>query len=510
MTESTPTPHEIAAVLEGLQALDEHRRYNKLLYFAPCAKQKQFLMLGAAHLETLFMAGNRLGKSETGAFKGACHATGRYPEWWEGETFKHPTVGWVAGTTGLDVRNVAQTKLCGQYGQTAALGTGFIPKDCIEKTTLARGVTDAYDTVQVVHSTPLVKKGRYIKTPNNDGTSIIAFKSYEQGRQKFQGETLDWGWFDEEPPSDEENDVYTEFLTRIKPTGRFFGTFTPMDGETKLTDRFLKEVSRDRAVVHLALFDPEVTWYTEEEKRLMAAKYPKWQKKAREQGIPLLGSGAVFPHAEEILSEPKFQVPPQFLLLWSLDFGLSEEHPFAAVLLAWDRDTDCIHVLHTIKLRGQQPINHAAAMRAVCADAPVAWPHDGTQRVAGEGDAAKSLASIYKKFGLKMLPSHATHRSGGYSTEAGIMEIDQRITTNRFKVASHLSEWWEEYRSYHRKAGLIVKTRDDLMSATRVGVMDIRHARAVPMGGRFVVVGPNGNPVGNQSKLATGIDFDPF
>ena len=28
---------------------------------------------------------------------------------------------------------------------------------------------------------------------------MARFKSYEQGRVKFQGETLDWLWFDEEP-----------------------------------------------------------------------------------------------------------------------------------------------------------------------------------------------------------------------------------------------------------------------------------------------------------------------
>ena len=512
MTDTTPSPEQLAAVLAGLQALDEHRRYNKMLYFEPCPKQHLMLSLGATKRERLFMAGNRLGKSETGAMEAACHATGRYPEWWQGKMFKHPTIGWVAGTTGLDVRNVAQTKLCGQYGQEAAIGTGFIPRECMGKTTLARGVTDAYDTVQVIHSTPGVKKGTYIKTPVNDGVSLIGFKSYEQGRQKFQGETLDWGWADEEPPSDKENDVYTEFVTRVRPANRcFFITFTPMEGETPLTDKFTREVSKDREIVRLALMDPEVIWYTDEEKRVMLEGYPKWQRGARAQGIPLLGSGAVFPYAEETLSEPKIAtVPPQFKLLWAVDFGLSEEHPFAAVLLAWDLDTDCIHVLHSIRLNGQQPINHAAAMRAVCADAPVAWPHDGTQRVAGEAGAAQTLASLYKKFGLKMLHGHATFREGGYSTEAGILEIEQRITTSRFKVASHLSEWWEEYRSYHRKAGLIVKARDDLMSATRIGVMAIRHARAVPMGASFVVVGPTGKAIGSSGSLAKGLDFDVF
>ena len=35
------------------------------------------------------------------------------------------------------------------------------------------------------------------------GVSTIALKSYEKGREKWQGETLDRVWFDEEPPADD-------------------------------------------------------------------------------------------------------------------------------------------------------------------------------------------------------------------------------------------------------------------------------------------------------------------
>jgi phage terminase large subunit-like protein len=32
--------------------------------------------------------------------------------------------------------------------------------------------------------------------------SVLSFKSYEKGREKWQGETLAGVWFDEEPPLD--------------------------------------------------------------------------------------------------------------------------------------------------------------------------------------------------------------------------------------------------------------------------------------------------------------------
>jgi hypothetical protein len=47
-------------------------------------------------------------------------------------------------------------------------------------------------------------------------------------------------------------------------------------------------------------------------------------------------------------------------------------------------------------------------------------------------------------------------------------------------VFAGLSEWFEEFRLYHRLDGKIVKERDDLMSATRVGVMMRRIAKTKP------------------------------
>jgi hypothetical protein len=102
---------------------------------------------------------------------------------------------------------------------------------------------------------------------------------------------------------------------------------------------------------------------------------------------------------------------------------------------------------------------------------PWSWPHDGLQHDKGSGE---QLAEQYRKQGLKLLPEKATHKAGGYGLEAGIMEMLERMQTGRFKVFSHLQDWWQEFRLYHRKDGLIVKERDDLMSATRIALMMMR------------------------------------
>jgi hypothetical protein len=74
----------------------------------------------------------------------------------------------------------------------------------------------------------------------------------------------------------------------------------------------------------------------------------------------------------------------------------------------------------------------------------------------------------------------ATFPDGSNGVEAGLMLMYDRMITGRLKVFSHLHEWFGEKRSYHRKDGKVVKIRDDLLSATRYGVMMLRHAMLPP------------------------------
>ncbi len=100
---------------------------------------------------------------------------------------------------------------------------------------------------------------------------------------------------------------------------------------------------------------------------------------------------------------------------------------------------------------------------------PVAWPQDATQRREFEG-RLEPLAKVYKAHGLNMLPSHATFPDGSNSTELGILQMQERFASARLKGFASCTEWFEEYRQYYRRDGQLVKVRDDLMSATRVGV----------------------------------------
>lgn len=478
----------LAALIETLEAAANRKTFRKLDFWTPYPKQKEFIRLGATTRERLLMAGNQNGKSDTGGYETAKHLTGRYGDSWVGRRWDHPVRAWADGETGLLVRDVQQKKLCGPPGVTADFGTGFIPKEDFVDTSLARGVTDAYDTIQVKH---------YRSDGTCDGTSTLTFKSYEQGRTKHQGEPIDFDWCDEEPPED----VYSEIVTRTTATkGMVFTTFTPLKGMSEVVRKFLQEPSPARQHVIMTIDDAE--HIPVEDRAAIIAAWPVHERDARARGIPMMGSGRIFPYPHEMMLEPPLShIPAYWTKLWGIDFGI--DHPFAAVLIVWDKDNDVIHLHHTIRIAGALPLQHAYPMKLIGKSVPVAWPQDGTQRSKdGTGD---TLATSYRKQGgLIMLPNHATWPEGGVSTEAAIMEMQERITTGRFKAPAHLGEFWEEFDLYHRDKGLIVKVNDDILSALQKAIMMKRFSRAVALG-------PGGVAHrGRNDGIATGVDFDLF
>lgn len=228
-----------------------------------------------------------------------------------------------------------------------------------------------------------------------------------------------------------------------------------------------------RSVTMMTIDDAE--HYSPEQRAAIIASYPPHEREARTKGIPSLGSGRIFPVAEQELQVGSFAIPKSWPQIISVDFGW--EHPFAAVRQTWDRDNDCWYVIACYRKSEATPVLHAAAIKPWGDWIPIAWPHDGYQHDKGSGLA---LAEQYRSQGLEMLPEHATHEEGGFGTEAGIMDMLDRMHTGRFKVFAHLSEWFEEFRLYHREEGRIVKKNDDLMSASRIGLMMRRHAIVEP------------------------------
>jgi phage terminase large subunit-like protein len=433
------------------------RTENSLAYYRAYPKQKAFHEAGLKYRERLLMAGNQLGKTVAGGSEGAMHSSGRYPDWWPGKVFDAPTVSWIGSPTALTLRDNPQRIMLGRVGQH---GTGTIPKDAIREVIPARSVADLMDTI-------VVKWGGGGDVQAQD--SIIGLKSYEQGREKWQGETLHWLWFDEEPPID----IYMEGLTRTNVTqGPVWMTFTPLLGMSETVRRFLTDKSPDRHVTTMTIEEAE--HYTPEARQKIIDSYPVHEREARTKGVPILGSGRIFPVSEESITCQQRTIPKHWARLGAMDFGW--DHPFAAVELAWDRDSDVVYVTKAHRLREATPVVHAGAIRG-WGKLPWAWPRDG-RRETLEG-AGVALSKQYEAQGLDMIHTHAQFEDGSVSVEAGIMDMLDRMQSGRFKVFKHLLDWFEEFRLYHRKDGKVVKEGDDLMAATRYGVMMLRYAETL-------------------------------
>jgi hypothetical protein len=225
-----------------------------------------------------------------------------------------------------------------------------------------------------------------------------------------------------------------------------------------------------RHVTFMTIDDAE--HYTPEQKADIIAAYPAHERAARAKGIPVLGSGRIFPIDEEEIKIEPFRTPPYWPKIGALDFGW--DHPSAAVEITYDNDSDVVYVSKAHRASQQTPAMQAITLKPWGAWLPWAWPRDG-RRETLEG-AGIALAKQYKEHGLNMLGTHAQFPDGSVSVEAGLMAMLDRMQTARFKVFSNLEEWFEEFRLYHRKDGMVVKLKDDIMSATRYGVMMLRYS----------------------------------
>jgi hypothetical protein len=119
-----------------------------------------------------------------------------------------------------------------------------------------------------------------------------------------------------------------------------------------------------------------------------------------------------------------------------------------------------------------------------------------------EKSGGNKIKEAYALHGVNMMVKSARyqksrgeeHDKGGAQPQWPVIdEIRERMMTGRFKVFSHLHEWFEEKRSYHVKDDKIVSRKDDVLKATFYAVMMKRYAMPLDhMGGYFR---PSQNPI---------------
>lgn len=455
-----------------LAEIERKRRENKLDYYKPYDYQKKFHNgLGyktlLAAVQRALQCANQVGKTYCTCMEDAYHATGLYPDWWEGTRFFRPVTILVSGKTNDTTKNIIQIELFGDPVDEQKFGTGTVPKDCIGNITRKAGVPNAYSEVLVKHHD---KNGQF------DGWSKVFLLSYEMKEKAFMGYRADVCHGDEEPPPE----IWSQFLrATLSTNGICYISYTPEEGITEVVHGFMNNLQAGQLLV-MAGWD-DAPHFTAEMKEQKLATLPVHERDMRSRGIPTMGSGLVFPVKEESILINPIQLPDHWPRICGIDFGW--DHPFAAVWVAWDRDTDTLYIYDVYREEKALMSVQAHAVNSRGDWVPVVWPHDG---LIHDKKSGKPLADMYRdEFGMNMW--HDTFSNppqpgkeegtGGNGVEVGLMDMLNRMESSRLKVFSTCTAWFEEFRMYHRKDGQLVKLRDDLMSASRMACMMIRHAQ---------------------------------
>ena len=452
------------------------------------------------------IAANRVGKTFSHAFEIACHLTAQYPDWWEGRRVENPGSYIVAGKLGTTVRDILVPLLIGKVHQRKEVGsvrrnrvdgTGMIPLSRIDQTSITyrAGGQRIVDKVRIAFG-----------DPEADEWSELDFRSFEQGRAAFEGTARDGIWCDEEPP----DDVWDECLIRTATTGGYIAlSFTPLDGLTDVVLSFLPE-HRDVLDAAESVWNPETDTYgedietdgmsddfeavmreaaasgfwlsnakflmrigwadnpphlTEEAKSEIEEELRRkpFLRLARTNGLPVLGTGRVYPMAWEAVSCSPRRLPDHWPRFFGFDPGRQKT---AAVWFAHDTDADILYVYGEYYV-GQAPIfRHARAVKARGKWIPGVMDPAGRTSNLNDG---LNVVEGYRREGLKVI---AADKSKG-SVSAGIEAVYNRLTSGRLVFFQNLPATEMEFGFYrYDEKGKPVKKLDHIMDAVRYGVMD--------------------------------------
>ncbi len=444
--------------LELEQARLARLKDEQLWTFEPYGWQREFWDAGRYNKQRMLMAANQVGKTSVSCVEAGYHLTGKYPPDWNGYRFNHPINAWALGVSGEQIKSVLQSKIIGRIiSKDNDCEGGLIPSSLLLKGSLVKGaLKDSIKEASIEYA--------------SGGYSTLSFKSYEQGQAVLMGEIIDLVLIDEEP---RDPTIYPQVLTRTlngdqKRGGLVILSFTPEWGTTELVYQFTEKLQ-------LGQYFKNVTWndaphLTEERKEQILASLPDHQREMRSKGIPILGSGRIYPCQDEQIIDNCDRIPDHWPRIGGIDFGWN----FTALIwMAIDRDSGVFHIYDALKIEKEEPMNIAMIMRKRGDWIPWSWPMDGHLPEKRQGTAQKDL---YAEEGVNMLPSHATDKSGSVSVEAGLSRIRQLMKVGQWKVAEHLKPYFEEYRLYHRKEHKIVKSNDHLLDASRYAEMMNRHA----------------------------------
>ena len=461
----------------------ERELRSRFALYKPYPKQMEFHNSMASC--RLISGANQSGKTIAGTHECAFQATGIYPEWykgWKGKSRIDVVSGKpvfnvvVAATDSKTLRDSIMKKIVGS--EQDDFSDGLIAKKYQVPGSIvkARSVTGLLDSIQIYRE--------------DGGICTIYFRSYEQGRENLQSLTADYVYCDEEPPQD----VYAELMARLNATGGHFAmAFTPLKGLTLLVQEYWNHDNPDKfltcmniyEVDHIAKFPDKIARIKSSFSGLSEA-----EREARMMGIPAMGSGTVYPVSDDSISCEAFEIPRSWPRIAGLDFGRGE-HPIACAWIAFDPQ-GCAYVYDCFKLTRVGDAEVAANILGRGAWIPVTYPHDfmRSSGISTINDETKTEGWIYKeifaKYGINFTDHNAKTEEGSVRVEAGIVRIRQAMVEGKFKVFSHLTDWFKEKATYlYKEDGTVTKANDDILDATRYAFVMSRYAVPENLGDNY-------------------------
>ena len=400
--------------------------HKKQLAFHKCKKKNRWVF-----------GGNRSGKTECGAVECIYIARGIHPY----KKNKKDTFGWVVSLSQQVQRDVAQSKILRYLNPSWIVDVTMLNG---KKDSLEYGVIDQIRIRNVF-----------------GGISVIGFKTCDQGREKFQGSSLDYVWFDEDPPKE----IYDECRMRVlDKCGEIFGTMTPLKGLTYIYDE-----------IYLNCFNSKDVWYefmewndnpflSKKEVKKLTETLSQDQLESRRYGRFKSGTGLVYPEFDENVHviEP-FSIPKEWQDNISIDPGLN--NPLSAHWYAVDYDGN-VYVVAEHFEAGKDVVYHSQKIKEICKN--IGWKTSRNGRIEALIDSAanqRTLASTKSVSELFYEQGILVNANVNKDLFSGIQRVKQYLNLNkkspRLFVFKNCVNLIRELKSYFWGSGDTPRKVDD-------------------------------------------------
>lgn len=394
----------------------------KQLAFHKCKKKNRWVF-----------GGNRSGKTECGAVETVYMARGIHPY----RENRKEVFGWVVSLTSQVQRDVAQAKIL-----------HYLDPRWIVDITMTSGKRDSpeYGVIDQIRVKNIF-----------GGISTIGFKSCDQGREKFQGSSLDFVWFDEEPPED----IYRECKMRVlDKSGDIFGTMTPLKGLTFIYDEiYLNSANSDEVWCEFIEW-ADNPFLDEREIDEFSASLPESELECRKFGRFKDASGLVYTEfdPEKHVIDP-VELPYEWQNNLSIDPGLN--NPLSCHWYCVDYDGNVYVVAE--HFAAKKDIDwHSERIKAISDE--IGWRRSYDGRLTALIDSAanqKTLASVKSVTELFYERGIAVNPNVDKNLFSGIARVKEYFKNDRIFIFRSCVNLIRELKSYRWGDGDAPIKRDD-------------------------------------------------